>query len=264
MSSGAATALSPSEQARLRREKREKRILAQGSSRLEKIAGLQGGATAREALHPDPPEADIADLESSENKSSHGSDVVREVAPAPSSPRRTVFSVDGGDEDPFNMLRRGNDPLANVPEELRDDPMLRLLLKNHLFHPGMQSDMGAAPERESSAEDLTRLAEKITRQLKRGIAGGQEPQTQQSAGPDPSALKWKFARTISIITILGYLWTQLEDFHFSRNVDVSYRWVCLYLGFANRSPYFTHSLRCLCRCKPSDSSSIRVGRCRDL
>ena len=56
------TGTSPAEQARLRRERREKKILAQGSSRLEKIAGLQGGATAREAFHSDPPEPDISSL----------------------------------------------------------------------------------------------------------------------------------------------------------------------------------------------------------
>ena len=43
MSTGTSSTPSPAEQARLRRERREKKILAQGSSRLEKIAGLQGG-----------------------------------------------------------------------------------------------------------------------------------------------------------------------------------------------------------------------------
>ena len=51
MSTGESNA---AEQARLRRERRENKILAQGNSRLEKIAGLQGGATARETLHPEP------------------------------------------------------------------------------------------------------------------------------------------------------------------------------------------------------------------
>src|SRR5579862_9316159 len=95
---------SAAEQARLRRERREKKILAQGSSRLEKIAGLQGGATAREALHSDPPEPDISSLTGS-NTSVHRSPESSRDDSHAVSPGRNVFGVDGGDEDPFNMLR---------------------------------------------------------------------------------------------------------------------------------------------------------------
>jgi hypothetical protein len=224
---GSGTGLSASDQARLRREKREKRILSQGNSRLERIAGLQGGAAAREALHPDPPEADISQLEEKKTEASSISSAGRN---APSSPRRDLVSVDGSDDDPFNMLRAGNDPMANVPDELKDDPLMRLLLKNPLFNQGTPSgpSAGVGPERESSAEDLTALAEKITRQL-RGTMAGEQPPDQKQVGPDPSAWKWKSLRIIGVVTVLGYLWTQLEDFHFSRNVDSSYGLVFLFV-----------------------------------
>jgi hypothetical protein len=99
---------SATEQARLRRERREKKILAQGNSRLEKIAGLQGGAPAREAIqvdkaehptvdHPDPPELDISEF-GSPNAPSPG-DLRSAVTPG-----RNLFGVDGDDEVPFYML----------------------------------------------------------------------------------------------------------------------------------------------------------------
>jgi|SRR5579871_5170208 len=225
MSTGTSPGLSPGEQARLRREKREKRILSQGNSRLERIAGLQGGAAAREALHPDPPEADISELSDKKSYTS-GSQVSRQQEEPFSLPRRDIFGVDGGDDDPFNMLRGGNDPMSNVPDEFKNDPMMRLLLKNPLFNQGMQGAARGAPERDSSAEDLTALAEKITQQLRGAMAGGTETETQEEPGPDRAAWKWKLLRMVGIFTILGYLWNQLEDFHFSRNVDNSYGLVC--------------------------------------
>lgn len=238
MSSESSTSsLTPGEQARLRREKRERRILSQGETRLERIAKLQGGAAAREALHPDPPEADISEFEEKQSSTTTSSSIARRQSP--SSPRRDVYGVDGGNDDPFNMLRGGNDPLANVPEELRDDPLLRLLLKNPLFREAIPGSSGAGargsapPERDSSAEDLTALAEKITRQVRGEMTGEQQPQDRNQVGPDPSTLKWKLVRMIGIITILGFLWTQLEDFHFSRSVDSSYGLVDTFFVFTD-------------------------------
>src|SRR5436190_5581258 len=143
------TGTSPSsaaEQARLRRERREKKILAQGSSRLEKIAGLQGGATARETLHPDPPEHDISSVDD-------GAGNVRRSAEAATktrghghaaSPGSNLFEFDGGDEDPFNMLRGSNDSFENTAEELKNDPMMKLLLSNPMFSQGMPPPGGRA------------------------------------------------------------------------------------------------------------------------
>lgn len=223
---------SAAEQARIRRERREKKILAQGGSRLKKIAGLQGGASAREALHPDPPEADISNLPSesvptSVTVTSPPVADVRRRSSDHGSPGRNLFSVDGGDEDPFNMLRGGNDPFANMPEELRNDPMMKLLMSNPMFGQGMPSagtsggsGMGGT-SRDSSSDDLNRLAEKINKQLFGGLAGNPTGE-EQVVKPDTSAWKWKLLRIVSVVTVLGYLWTQLEDYHFSRNNDITY------------------------------------------
>ena len=227
------------EQARLRRERREKKILAQGNSRLEKIAGLQGGATAREALHPeptsthhpavgpaaDPPEPDIADLPSSTTTSSiRSSQLSRSHVHSPNrSPEMSLFGADGGDEDPFNMLRGENDPFANVPEELKNDPMMKLLLNMGGGARGQGSAAGRGMlgnSANSSSDDLNNLAEKITKQFL-GTRAGQDGQ-EQAVQPDTSAWKWKLARIISVLTVLGFLWGQLEDYHFSREFDISY------------------------------------------
>jgi hypothetical protein len=228
---------SAADQSRLRRERREKKILAQGTSRLEKISGLQGGATAREALssppHPDPPEHDIG-------SDSALSPLETPISPGPSatspdttrhalSPSRNVFAVDGGDEDPFNMLRGGNDPMANVPEELRNDPMMKLLLKNPLFE-HLAGSGGAAgrdgPSRDSSSDDLNRLAERLNQQLFGSGNASQFPNggsavAEEVVPPDTSVWKWKLVRVIGVVTVLYYLWTQIEDIHFSRTMDIS-------------------------------------------
>jgi GET complex subunit GET2 len=227
------------EQARLRRERREKKILAQGNSRLEKIAGLQGGATAREALHPelassthdsigpvaDPPEPDIADLPASTTSSSiRSSELQSSHAHSPNrSPGMNLFGVDGGDEDPFNMLRGENDPFANMPEELKNDPMMKLLLNMGGGARAQSSGAGRGMlgnSENSSSDDLNNLAEKITKQFL-GARTGQGSQ-EQMLPPDTSAWKWKLARIISVLTVLGFLWGQLEDYHFSREFDISY------------------------------------------
>ena len=180
------TGTSPSaaaEQARLRRERREKKILSQGSSRLEKIAGLQGGATAREALHSDPPEPDISSLSGS-NTSVHRSPESSRDNTHVVSPGRNLFGVDGGDEDPFSVLRGGNDPFANMSEEVKNDPMLNLLLNNPLFGQGMGSaagGVGGGASGDTSSDDLNRLAEKITQQLMGGLTGNQPQQAEQVA-----------------------------------------------------------------------------------
>ena len=241
---------SPAEQARLRRERREKKILAQGTSRLEKIAGLQGGATARQALssHDDPPEHDIStdniasppETSQSAVRSATSPDTTRRPSRAVS-PGRNVFSVDGGDEDPFNMLGRGNDPMANVPEELRNDPMMKMLLKNPLFEhlAGSGSRERDAPSRDSSSDDLNRLAERLNQQLfgpssKSALSSGQMPSTgsvepEESVALDTSIWKWKLVRIIAVVTVLCYLWIQLEDIHFSRATDISLGIVSLHL-----------------------------------
>jgi GET complex subunit GET2 len=244
---------SAAEQARLRRERREKKILAQGSSRLEKIAGLQGGATAREALHPDPPELDISSLDDSVTSSTgvHRSPDPTATATATTrdhshavSPGRNIFGVDGGDEDPFNMLTGGNDPFANLPEELKNDPMMRLLLNNPLFSQGIPSasSSGGAglggTSRESSSEDLNRLAEKINKQLLGGLLGSQPSEEQVDVVPDTSIWKWKFIRMVSVFSVLLFLWGQMEDYHFSRNVDISNGIVYPFFVLANIKPIF--------------------------
>ena len=254
-------------QARLRRERREKKILSQGNSRLEKIAGLQGGATAREALHPepshtstahvaDPPEPDIADLGASTTSSSiRSSELSRNHAHSPN-----FFGVDGGDEDPFNMLRGENDPFANLPEELRNDPMMKLLLNSPMMGAARGQGSGTGGmggggnflgnSENSSSDDLNNLAEKITKQLLGARAGNGQGGQEQIAQPDTSAWKWKFARIISVLTVLGFLWGQLEDYHFSRDFDISYGIVLYLLFYLICSPYSTHSscFRCHYKC----------------
>jgi hypothetical protein len=232
---------SAAEQSRIRRERREKKILAQGSSRLEKIAGLQGGASAREALHPDPPEADISNLPTNESAPTSATAISPPLPPPPraanvrrrssdnGSPGRNLFSVDGGDEDPFNMLRGGNDPFANMPEELRNDPMMKLLMSNPMFEQGMPSG-GTSGGRgmsgtsgDSSSDDLNLLADRISKQLFGALAGNQNGEQQAAVAPDTSAVwKWKFLRIMSVVTVMGYLWTQLDDYHFSRSIDITY------------------------------------------
>lgn len=211
-----------SEQARLRKERREKRILSQGTSRLERIAGLNGGATAREALHPDHHEPDISEdipTASTTSPSQKPEDVKDHEHVA--APGRNVYSVDGRDDDPFNMLRGGNDAFANVPEELKDDPMWRLLMNTPLFGQSRQSG-GAGMSSDSSSDDLSRLAEKINKQLLGGLTGSQQSESEQVAvAPVTSAWKWKFVRMVSIAAILAYLWGQLEDYHFSPNIDIN-------------------------------------------
>jgi GET complex subunit GET2 len=223
---------SAAEQARLRRERRQKKILAQGSSRLGKIAGLQGGATAREALDSDPPEPDISSLSESNTSAHLSPDTSRDNTHA-SPPSLNVFRVDGGDEDPFNMLRGENDPFANVPEELKNDPMMRLLLNNPMFGQGTgpaAGGVGGGASGDSSSDDLNRLAEKINQQLLGGLTGNQ-PQQGEQVVPDTSIWKWKFARIVSVLSVLTYLWGQLEDYHFSRNVDISFGIVLLPIRF---------------------------------
>jgi hypothetical protein len=232
------TPLSAAEQARLRRERREKKILAQGTSRLEKISGLQGGATAREALssppHPDPAEHDISfdnALSSPETALSPGASATSpDTTRRAFSPGRNVFAVDGGDEDPFNILGGGNDPMANVPEELRNDPMMKLLLKNPLFEHLAGSGGGAAgrdgPSRDSSSDDLNLLAERLNRQLfgsgtRSQFPNGGSALAEEVAPTDTSTWKWKLLRVIGVVTVLYYLWTQIEDIHFSRAMDIS-------------------------------------------
>jgi len=233
---------SPAEQARIRRERREKKILAQGTSRLEKIAGLQGGATAREALssHDDPSSHDFSadnilsapETSQGPNRSATSPDSTRRPSRAVS-PGRNVFSVDGGDEDPFNMLGRGNDPMTNVPEELRNDPMMKLLLKNPLLErlAGNASAERDSPSRDSSSDDLNRLAERLNQQLfgpssKSGLSSSPMPsgssiEAGQSVALDTSIWKWKIVRVIAVVTVLYYLWIQLEDIHFSRALGIS-------------------------------------------
>lgn len=232
MSTGSTS--SAAEQARLRRERREKKILAQGTSRLERIAGLQGGANAREVLHPDPDEPEISSHDGSVTSPDQmplTSDTTKDSSHAVS-PGRNVFSVDGGDEDPFSVLGPANDLFANVPEDLKNDPMMRLLLNSPTLGSPMQS--GAATggvdraSRDSSSDDLNQLAAKINKQLFGGFSGDEKSASGEViVVPDTSAWKWKFARIVSVITILTYLWGQLEDYHFSRHMDTTYGMVFL-------------------------------------
>jgi GET complex subunit GET2 len=255
---------SAAEQARLRRERREKKILAQGSSRLEKIAGLQGGATAREALHPDPAEPDISNLSEFGTSSSNirpSPDATRDRTHAVS-PRWNVFGVDGGDEDPFNMLRRGNDPFANMPEELKNDPMMKLLLENPTFGqiPFGAGDVGVeGTSREPSSDDLNRLAEKINKQLLGGLSGSQQSE-EVVVVPDTLIWKWKLARIVSVISVLGYLCNQLEDYHFSRNVDITWGIVTFpFIRIGLIWSQYSTPLSCfLSRYRPFVLSSIKV------
>jgi len=271
---------SPAEQARLRRERREKKILAQGTSRLEKIAGLQGGATAREALssHADPPEHDISGdniLSAPENsqsppRSTTSPDSTRRPSRAVS-PGRNVFSVDGGDEDPFNMLGRGNDPMANVPEELRNDPMMKLLLKNPLLEHLAGSGVAErdAPSRDSSSDDLNRLAERLNQQLfgpssKSALSSSVMPSgsgigAEESVALDTSIWKWKLVRIIAVVSVLYYLWIQLDDIHFSRTLGISLGIVSLCLdGFGLIVAYLLH-LHCFLAFIAGSSSRSRKG-----
>jgi hypothetical protein len=208
---------------RERRERREKRILAQGGSRLERIAGLQGGATAREQLHPDPPEHDISDIpprtESLQQRTSTPSTTTWEDALSVAASGRNVFGVDGADENPFGMFAGGNDMFANMPEEMRNDPMMRLLLKNPRLGGDRAGDVRGRSTRDSSSEDLSRLAEKINRQL-RGEAPAEEEEQVESV-----PWRWKFMRLVGVLTILGYIWTNIQDYHFSRQVDTEFNFV---------------------------------------
>jgi GET complex subunit GET2 len=232
------TPLSAAEQAHLHRERREKKILAQGTSRLEKISSLQGGATAREALsstpHPDPPEHDISfdnALSSPETALSLGASTTSPYTTRCAfSPGRNVFAVDGGDEDPFNMLGGGNDPMANILEELRNDLMMKLLLKNPLFEHLAGSGGGAAARdglsRDSSSDDLNQLAERLNQQLFGPGTASQFPNggsavTEEVVSSDTSVWMWKLLRVIGVVTVLYYLWIQIEDIHFSRAMDIS-------------------------------------------
>jgi len=231
------TPLSAAEQARLRRERREKKILRQGTNRLEKIAGLQAEATTREAIaspppHPDPPEYDISvDLSPAETSVSPSGlvtspDTTRHAV----SPGRNIFAVDGGDEEPFKMLRGGNDPMANMPEELWNDPMMKLL-KNPLFEHLARAGSGAAgrdgPSQDSSSDDLNRLAERLNQQLFGSGSGLQSPngiggRMGEVMSPDALVWKWKLARVVGVVTVLYCLWTQIEDIHFSRTMQMSH------------------------------------------
>ena len=141
------------------------------------------------------------------------------------------------------MLRGGNDPFANLPEELKNDPMMKLLLNNPMFSQGMGSaagGLGGGASGDSSSDDLNRLAEKINQQLLGGLMGNKPQQGEQVAvAPDTSVWKWKFARIISVVSVLTYLWGQLEDYHFSRNVDISFGIVHLPIRvLANSKPIF--------------------------
>jgi hypothetical protein len=130
------------------------------------------------------------------------------------------------------MLRGENDLFANLPEELKNDPMMKLLLNGPLMGAARGQGAGAGGlggagnflgnSENSSSDDLNNLAEKITQQLLGVRAGGGQGGQEQVVRPDTSAWKWKFARIISVLTVLGFLWGQLEDYHFSREFDISY------------------------------------------
>ena len=234
MSTGAS--LSPAEQARLRRERREQKITSQGGSRLEKIAGLQGGAAAREALYAEHAEPDTASVDKPASSATSSSRLRRRS----SSHGADIFGVDGGSEDPFSMLRAGNDPFASVPEELQNDPMLKLLLNTPLFGQGSESGAGAGGIgggiEDSSSDDLSRLAEKLSKQLMGQISG--DKKVEEQPVPNASTWKWKLVRLLSVCAVLGYLWVQLEDYDFSRTMDVTCGIVPLLCLWSDCKPIF--------------------------
>jgi hypothetical protein len=106
--------------------------------------------------------------------------------------------------------------------------MMKLLLNNPMFSQSMPPPGGGASlggERgasgDSSSNDLNSLAEKINKQLWGRVSGNQQPGEEEVAIPDTSIWKWKLLRIVSVVSVLGYLWSQLEDYHFSRNVDIT-------------------------------------------
>jgi hypothetical protein len=99
--------------------------------------------------------------------------------------------------------------------------MIKLLMNNPMFGQAMQSggQGGAGADPDMDSADMNRLADKISRQLTGGLAT--DPQSEQVVVPDTFAWKWKFLRIVSIVTVLGYLASQLEDYHFARNPDIT-------------------------------------------
>ena len=244
MSSG--TSLSAAEQARSRRERREQRILSQGNSRLEKIAGLQGGAPARETLHPDPPEVDIAEIAVSPSSGETARSPALKHHDTVAGNMRDIASVDGGDEDPFSMFRSAGGPFGPGNNDITNDQMMNLLLNNPLFGQSTQSAGGSGsggPGSVTGSDDLQAFAQKINQQLFGAMNGG-SANGEQSIQVENSTWKWKLARVVGLITILGYLWTQLEDYHFSRSVEFTSAIVHPRLSVTNLKPIFYTFMAC--------------------
>jgi hypothetical protein len=106
-----------------------------------------------------------------------------------------------------------------MPDELKNNPMMKLLMNNPMFGQATQPGrMGIDGPAADDSADLDELADKLRKQLLGGPPGGPQP---QQAVPDSSAWKWKLIRIISILTILGYLSSQLEDYHFARNTTIT-------------------------------------------
>jgi len=143
-------------------------------------------------------------------------------------------------------LRSAGGAFGPGNDDITSDPMMNLLLNNPLFGQSAQSAGGSGSGglgSDTGHDDLQAFAEKINRQLF-GAMNGNSANGEQSIPVENSAWKWKLARVVGLITILGYLWTQLEDYHFSRDVDFTYGIVPPRLSVTNLKPIFYTFIVC--------------------
>ncbi|RDA84748.1 hypothetical protein CP532_6939 [Ophiocordyceps camponoti-leonardi (nom. inval.)] len=104
-----------SEQARLRKERREAKIKAGGSARLNKISGIGGRIVGESEQFPDPP-VEIA----SETNFGSANVASRDVAPAFSEAQLRQMMMGGS---PVSPAARGQD----TGTEAEDDPMMKMM-----------------------------------------------------------------------------------------------------------------------------------------
>jgi hypothetical protein len=199
-------------EAQQRKERRERRILTQSDSRLERIANLQGPAAAQELLWTATPSPCLScspslalNLTSQETSHAPGRDI-------------------NGTHQPISMSMT-SEGLMNG-SGLEDNPLMNLF-KHPLVSQflGQNSTGEGQATSSSSPDNLTRLVQTISQQLFAKNTTEQQPEQDRPPPQNTSEWKWKFARIVIVFTILTYISSQLEDYHFSRNIDPTYGFV---------------------------------------
>ncbi|TVY85258.1 hypothetical protein LSUE1_G000114 [Lachnellula suecica] len=190
------TPSSASEQARIRKERREAKIRAGGSARLNKITGLGGGVqrdapTPPAASTPDPDEVDISQhfYEPSRTRRTP----IPTSSPTPGQPMT---------DDQLRQLMLGMDPAGGSPRGANPNPFAGL--------PGMEG-MGGMPGMEGMQDDpMMKMMQQMMGSMPGGPGAGAGGMPSFPGAPpvstaDPYAYIWRIVHAIFALGLGFYI-----------------------------------------------------------